>query len=313
VLPDEHGTRAERAGQVVDRLRAAFDTGRTRPLGWRAEQWKALLRMLTERESEFAAALGADLGRSPLDAALLDLAPTRAEVRHALASLRSWPRRRPVWTPLPALPGRSWYRYEPLGVVLIIGPWNYPVHLLLAPLVGAMAADNCAVLKPSEIARRCSAAIAEAVADYLDPDAFTVVARHRGGTSVLGGSIDAEAAQGEPTTVESLDEAITHVRRGTRPLASYLFTEDRAEEERVLTEITAGATIANHVRLHHAVNDLPFGGVRTSGMGRYHGRWGFETFSNARAVFRKPSRPDVRLMYPPYGRLVRHLMPRILR
>ena len=161
--------------ETVARLRATFRTGRTRPLSWRREQLEAVERMLAERESDFAAALAQDLGRAPMDAWLSDLAPVTAESAYARKHLRRWTRTRHVGLPMSVQPGRAWYQYEPLGVVLIIGPWNYPVHLLLAPLVGAIAAGNCAILKPSEHTPAVSAALAQIVPQYLDTAAVAVV------------------------------------------------------------------------------------------------------------------------------------------
>jgi aldehyde dehydrogenase (NAD+) len=86
-----------------------------------------------------------------------------------------WMRRRRVRLPLAQLPGRGWVQYEPLGVVLIIGPWNYPVYLCLGPLVAAVAAGNCAVIKPSELAPKTSALLAALLPKYVDPEAVRVV------------------------------------------------------------------------------------------------------------------------------------------
>ena len=109
-------------------------------------------------------------------------------------------------------------------------------------------------------------------------------------------------------TVDSLDDAIAHVQQGTKPLALYLFSEDRDEERRVLDEISNGGTVVNHLMYHLLVPGLPFGGVGTSGMGAYHGVWGFQTFSHRKAVLRKPTRPDPAIAYPPYGRFKQFVM-----
>jgi aldehyde dehydrogenase (NAD+) len=177
---------------TVAQLRATFRSGRTRPVEWRIEQLRALIRLVEERETEFAAALEKDLGRAAFEAWLADLAPIRAEARFAIKNLRSWMKPQRVKLPLSVQPGKGWYQYEPLGVVLIIGPWNYPVHLVLAPLVGAIAAGNCAVLKPSEQTPASSALMAELVPQYLDADAVAVVE----------GAAD--------TTQELLDQAFDH-------------------------------------------------------------------------------------------------------
>ena len=109
-------------------------------------------------------------------------------------------------------------------------------------------------------------------------------------------------------TVDSLDEAIATGNAGEKPLALYLFSASRDAERRVLAEVSNGATVINHVVYHVLAPGLPFGGVGNSGMGAYHGRWGFETFSHRKAVLRKPTRPDPNLLYPPYTRLKERLM-----
>src|ERR1700755_2931211 len=125
---------------VVKRLRATFDSGVTRPYEWRAAQLGAVAARLKERSGELVAALVADLRRGEIDAGLFDIVPTKGEVAHARKHLRAWMRPHRVATPMMARPGKAWYRYEPLGVTLIIAPWNYPVHLALTPLVAALAA-----------------------------------------------------------------------------------------------------------------------------------------------------------------------------
>jgi aldehyde dehydrogenase (NAD+) len=442
---------------TVAQLRATFRSGRSKPIEWRLAQLDAITRLVTEKETEFAAALQQDLGRGPVEAWLADLAPVAGEARYAAKKLRSWMKPTRVKLPLSVQPGRAWYQYEPLGVVLIVGPWNYPVHLVLAPLVGAIAAGNCAILKPSEHTPACSAALARLVPQYLDPDAVAVVeggaevtqdlldqaldhcfftggpeigkavmaaaakhltpvtlelggkspvivaddaklkvaarriafakllnsgqtcvapdyvlvdrtvrdqfvdeltkaidafsteptlpiintrqagrvaklVEHAGGRTVRGGTIDADGKRGELTvivdpdadsgvmreeifgpvlplvTVDSVDDAIAHVQRGPKPLAVYLFTESRANEQRVLDEISNGGTVVNQLMYHLLVNELPFGGVGTSGTGAYHGKWGYEAFSHRKAVLRKPSWPDPSLAYPPFTTLKQKIM-----
>jgi aldehyde dehydrogenase (NAD+) len=442
---------------TVAQLRATFRSGRTKPLEWRLAQLEGIRRLVEEREKEFAAALAADLGRPPIDAWLADLMPVSGEAKFALKKLRSWTKPQRVRVPLGVQPARAWNQYEPKGVVLIIGTWNYPIHLVLAPLVGAVAAGNCAIVKPSEHAPRCSAVLAELLPQYVDPEAVTVVegaaeetqqlldqaldhcfftggpevgkkimaaaAKHltpvtlelggkspaivaddanirtaarriayakllnsgqtcvapdyvmvdkrirepfvaeltkaldsfrgtealpivnerqasriaglvesAGGRTLRGGSVDPKNKRADLTvildpdadatvmrdeifgpvlplvSVDSIDDAIAHVQQGTKPLAVYVFTESRENENRVLGEISNGATVINQLMYHLLVPGLPFGGVGTSGTGAYHGWWGFETFSHRKAVLRKPSRPDPAIAYPPYNRIKERLM-----
>lgn len=164
-----------RMAPKLARLRAGFAGGRTRPHAWRYEQLSRIEAMLAEREDEFAAALLEDLGKSAGDAYTTELGFVAAEARLARKHLRRWMRPRRVGTPMLALPARSMIVSEPLGVALIIGPWNYPIQLVLAPLVAAIAAGNCAVIKPSEVAVHSAAALARVLPDYLDPECITVI------------------------------------------------------------------------------------------------------------------------------------------
>lgn len=161
--------------RTVDELRSAFERGVTKPLAWRLGQLRALRRMLTERSAEFEDALLADLAKSPTESQIAELGFVVGEIDHTLKHLRRWLRPRRVSVPGALLPARASTMLEPVGVVLVIAPWNYPVQLLLAPLVGALAAGNAVVLKPSELAPATSAAMARLIPQYLDPRAVAVV------------------------------------------------------------------------------------------------------------------------------------------
>jgi aldehyde dehydrogenase (NAD+) len=438
--------------KTVARLRQTFATGKTRSVQWRQAQLRGLEKMMVENEPAIAAALEKDLDRSPFEAWLADAAGTAGEARYAAKHVKKWMRRKYRLLELAQLPGRGWVEYEPYGTVLIIGAWNYPFYLTLGPAVGAIAAGNALVLKPSEIASASSALMAELVPRYLDNDAIAVVegdgavsqeliaqgldrvlftggteigrkvyegaaphltpvtlelggkspvivaadadidvaakriawikllnagqtcvapdyvladakirdelvdkigqsiARFRSedkpdlrivnqrqfdrltgylantkGTIALGGNSDASTLRLEPTvvidpdpdeplmsneifgpilpviSVQSLDEAIRFVNSRPKPLSAYLFTKTRAVRERVIREVPAGGMLVNHLAFQVSTARLPFGGVGASGMGAYHGRWGFEEFSHRKSVLTKPTRPDVSsLVYPPY-------------
>ena len=437
---------------TVRRLRETFKTGRTRSLQWRKQQLQALEKLMVENEPAVAAALEQDLGREPFEAWLADIASTAGEAKDAAKNLRRWMRRRYRLLELSQLPGRGWVEYEPYGTVLIIGAWNFPFALTLGPAVGAIAAGNTVVLKPSEVAPASSALMAELVPKYLDPDAIAVIEGDgavsqqlvaqgfdhllfTGGTEIgrkvyegaashltpvtlelggkspvivsadadidvaakriawtklinsgqtciapdyvladakirdelvskikdavtkfesadstgkrivnqrhfdrltaslaatkgnvaIGGGSDASKLGIQPTvvvdpdpaeplmtdeifgpilpvmTVQSLDDAISFVNSRPKPLAAYLFTKSKSIRERVVKEVPAGGMVINHLLFHFATNKLPFGGVGPSGMGAYHGRFGFETFSHKKTVMTKRTRPDVgAFIYPPY-------------
>ncbi|TCR16390.1 aldehyde dehydrogenase family protein [Streptomyces sp. BK205] len=166
----------EQPADVVARLRATFRSGRTKPVAWRTTQLRRLRELLTENGTELAAALHADLGKSSTEAFRTEIDFTIREIDHTLDHLTDW--LRPESAPVPAHLGAdatAWTQYDPLGVVLVIAPWNYPAQLLLAPVVGALAAGNAVVVKPSELAPATSSAIARLVPAYLDTDAVAVV------------------------------------------------------------------------------------------------------------------------------------------
>jgi aldehyde dehydrogenase (NAD+) len=166
----------EQPADVVARLRATFRSGRTKPVEWRTSRLKQLRELLTTHGEDLAAALHEDLGKSPAEAHRTEIDFTVREIDHTLDHLDTW--LRPESAPVPAHLGAdatAWTRYDPLGVVLVIAPWNYPVQLLLTPLLGALAAGNTVVAKPSELAPATSAALARLLPRYLDTDAVAVV------------------------------------------------------------------------------------------------------------------------------------------
>ena len=160
---------------VVARARAAFDSGRTKPYAWREAQLRALRRLIVDHESEIASALESDLGKSAVESWLTETGLVVSEIDHTLKNLRRWLAPRRVAVPLRVLPATAQIVREPLGVVLVIAPWNYPVLLTLTPLVGALAAGNAVVVKPSEVAPAASAVLARLLGRHLDPEAVHVV------------------------------------------------------------------------------------------------------------------------------------------
>ncbi len=181
------------AAALVADLRGVFGSGVTKPLAWRLAQLTGLRRMLAEQEAALGAALEEDLGKHATESWVTELGFTSNEITHTLANLKSWVRPRSVSLPLWMRPARAKVVREPLGVVLVISPWNYPVQLSLAPLAGAIAAGNAVVLKPSELAPATSAALARLLPRYLDPAAVRVV------------------EGGIPETTELLDQRWDHI------------------------------------------------------------------------------------------------------
>ncbi|HTX71280.1 MAG TPA: aldehyde dehydrogenase family protein [Rectinemataceae bacterium] len=438
-----------------DEKRAFFDAGSTLDPGFRRAMLGKLKLMLARHEEAILEALAADLGKPRFEAYSSELAILYGEIDEALKHLATWMRPERVKTPLVMMPSRSRVYRSPLGVVLIIGPWNYPFQLLLAPLVGAMAAGNCAVLKPSDQSPRCAELLASMVAETYPPDYVSVVRgpgasmgpellqRYRfdhifftgspgvgrkilelaapnlspvtlelGGKSpaivaadadldvaarrivfgkffnagqscvapdyliversvkdrmvallrsalleaygsdpqasgsyariindkrfsalegllsqgriLAGGRTDRRARYIEPTLMDDIEpdspllheeifgpilpilefdrpeELVTIIRRNRNPLSLYLFTRSRELRRFVRRRIEFGGAAFNNCIAQLASPHLPFGGVGGSGMGSYHGRAGFETFSHRSGILESASRPDFAMRYPPY-------------
>ncbi|HXJ63954.1 MAG TPA: aldehyde dehydrogenase family protein [Actinomycetota bacterium] len=456
------------AAGTVDRLRATYESGRTRPEAWRRVQLQAIKRMLVEHEDEFLEALAHDLGKPSVEGWLTDVVLTIRDVDYTLKHMGDWMRPERVSVPVVQQPASARVVREPLGVVLVIAPWNYPIQLLLEPMIAALAAGNAVVGKPSEISEATSEVLGRLVPQYLDPDAVAIVeggvdettalleqrfdhilytgngrvgrivaraaAEHLtpvtlelGGKSpaivhadadievaarriafgkwinagqtciapdyvlvhrdveralveglrgqiarffgddprtspdyarivnqshferlaslldqggftevVAGGGVDPNDRYIAPTVlrgvdpsaavmqdeifgpilpviaVDSLDAAIRFVNERPKPLSLYVFAKSRQAQQAVLQRTSSGGACVNATVVHFAVPGLPFGGVGDSGYGAYHGREGFETFSNRKPVMSKPVKPDPPVQYPPWTGLKRKVLRKIL-
>ena len=451
---------------LVGELRGAWSAGVTRPREWRVRQLDALAAMLRENASEIDRAMWADLRKNSTETRLAEIGSVIVEIGNARRNLRRWMRPRRVRVPAVSQPGRAVVRPEPLGVILIIAPWNFPMQLLFLPLVGAIAAGNAAVLKPSELTPRVSRLVADLVPRYLDTDAVRVVeggaeqttallrerfdhifytgngtvgrvvaraaAEHLtpttlelGGTTPLWFDDDAHlraaarrivwakfmnagqtcvapdyvlttpdlvdpliaglreaitqfygedpAASGDygrivnerhharlvsyldgadiavggehdragrylaPTVirvprpftqpvmteeifgpflpvvaVDSPQAAVDHINSGDKPLALYVFSGSAAVRDLFVSRTSSGGVALGAAVVQGAIATLPFGGVGESGMGSYHGKYSFTTFSHLKPVVHKPYRLDtLRLLQPPYGPLARKVIQRM--
>jgi aldehyde dehydrogenase (NAD+) len=161
--------------EAVLGARSAFDRGVTRSLEWRLAQLDGLARFVKEREDDILAALASDVGKPKLEGYSTEVAYTATEIAETKRDLKGWMKPAKVGTPLLLQPGKSFIRTEPLGLVLIIAPWNYPFGLAVGPLIGALAAGNAAIVKPSEVAPATSALLAKYLPRYLDADAVRVI------------------------------------------------------------------------------------------------------------------------------------------
>ncbi len=445
----------------IKAMREPIDRGVSRPLAWRLEQLDRLASLLSSHEAEVLEALATDLGKAPLEATF-ELVAIRQELAHTRRQLRRWMAPQAVGIDLALKPARAFLQAEPLGCVLIIGPWNYPFQLTLLPLVSALAAGNGAVLKPSEHAPQTAALLARLLPLAFPPEVVQVVvgdgavaaqlleqrfdhifftggsrvgrlvmaaaAKHLtpvtlelGGKSpaivlgdanlavtarrlvwgkglnagqtcvapdhvlvvpelraplieamaaeisrfygddpltspdlgaivnqaqfdrlegllagakargqvLAGGRSDRATLRIEPTlvaleggaldeaadplmqeeifgpilpviTIAGLEAGLQQVRSRPKPLALYLFSNDKAAQRRTLHTTSSGSVCFNDVVMQAGASALPFGGVGESGLGSYHGRAGFLTFSHQRSVLERPFWLDLPFRYPPY-------------
>ena len=437
-------------------LLSYYRSGVTRPIAFRKQQLRKLREALRKYESAIAEALYRDLGKSPEETYGTETGLVHAEISTALRNLEKWMEPEDVSTNLVNLPSGSKLYRDPFGVVLIIAPWNYPLQLLLVPLIGAIAGGNVAVIKPSELAPGTSAVVDEMIADTFSPEYIRVVqgdgaeivpmlmknfrfdyvfytgsvsvgkiiyklaaeqlvpvTLELGGKSpavvekdanisvaarrvvlgkylnagqtciapdyvlvhedikdkfvtkliesivqfytkdassstdygkiinekrfdtltgylenaniIWGGKHDKKTLFIEPTVIEgsvdssnpisteeifgpllpvfgfkTYEEAKTLIERNPNPLAFYLFTSNSKTEQKWINELAFGGGCVNNTAWHFSNHHLPFGGVGNSGIGAYHGKGSFDTFTRIKAVMKTPTWFDPSIKYPPF-------------
>ena len=456
----------EKLRSILEGQRAYFDGGHTLPVPARRAALDRLEAAILRHEGDLYAALKADLGKSRAEAYMCEVGLTLSELRYVRKHLPAWARDRRALTPLAQFPAKSFTVQEPYGLVLILSPWNYPVLLTLEPLIGALAAGNCCVVKPSAYSPATSAALAALLRKAFDPGHVAVVEGGRqenqgllaqkfdyifftgsvsvgrevmakaavhltpvtlelGGKSpcildqsadvalaarrvafgkylncgqtcvapdyvlahksvkdafveqvrreivrmygerplespdygkiinrkhfdrllglldpsklVCGGESDPEALRIAPAvldgvtpedpvmgeeifgpilpvlTVESMEEALAFVKARPRPLALYLFTADKGVERRFLERASFGGGCVNDTIIHLATSRMGFGGVGESGMGAYHGRKSFQTFSHEKSIVKKATWLDLPMRYAPYTPAKERTVRRFLR
>ncbi len=153
--------------KLIQQQRQFFATGQTKNVNFRREQLQRLKQAIIDHQGDIIDGVKADLNRPEFEA-YFEIASV-SEVNYAIKHLKSWTKPKRVWASIDQFPSTAQICPEPLGVVLIIGPWNYPFQLMISPLVGAMAAGNCAILKPSEIAANTSKVVANIIQETFDP------------------------------------------------------------------------------------------------------------------------------------------------
>lgn len=451
----------------IDRIYDAQQRNRARVGATGAAQRIAKIRRLHDammaRRDEIRAAMWDDYRKPAAEVDLSEVYPVTGEAKHAMRHLRRWMRPRRAATPMALLGTRSRVFYEPKGVVLIISPWNFPFNLTLGPLVSAIAAGNCAMIKPSEMTPHASACMKRILADLFDENEVAVIegdadvaaallrkrfdhifftgspavgkivmkaaAEHLTSVTLeLGGkspvivdrtadldaaakkiawgkffndgqvciapdyllvdesirvpfvdnlrgairSLEAEGSRGvivnerhaqrvkrlldaairdgaevvnggtygdgsartlAPTvlanvrpdapvmqeeifgpilpmmTYRSLDDALREIDEREKPLVLYLFSRSRRVIRDVIARTRAGGTVVNHTLIHFYQLNMPFGGIGNSGVGKGHGFFGFEAFSNARGVLEQAVPfSTIELMFPPYTKAKQKLI-----
>lgn len=161
--------------ELVSSVSATFNSGRTKSYQWRVEQLNQIIKMTEEQQGKIADALKADLNKGTAESWTSEIGFTIGDAKHTIKHLKHWMKPRKVSTPIAAQPGKSFQLPEPLGTVLVIGAWNYPFQLVLAPVIAAIAAGNAVIMKPSELSSHTSKCLAEIVPQYLDNVAIKVV------------------------------------------------------------------------------------------------------------------------------------------
>jgi aldehyde dehydrogenase (NAD+) len=442
--------------EFLQELKQTYSSGKTKSYDWRRSQLIALRQLLVENEIEIYQALEADLGKCQFESFVTEYAFVLHDIELFLKKLKKWMKPKKVSTPIITQPGKSKLIPEPYGVCLIMGAWNYPIQLVLSPMVAAIGAGNCVVLKPSELSSAVSQLLARLIPKYLDKKAFyvyeggveettellkqrfdhimytgsevvgkivmraasehlTPVCLELGGKSpcivdeninlkvaarriiwgkflnagqtciapdyilvtprqrepllkelekqltkqygqepinsvdygriinhrhfdrlvsylenmedkiVVGGQVERDMKFIAPTIVfdpeldsklmtqeifgpilpvievESIDRAIKFVNEREKPLALYLFSNDDINVRRVTNETSSGTQCINDAVVFMANSKMPFGGVGNSGMGAYHGKWGFDTFSHLKPVMHRSFLADAPIRYPPYS------------
>ena len=156
--------------ETIAKQRAFFGTGKTKNVDFRIAQLKRLAQLIKENELQILDAVYADLHKPTIEAFGSEILVTLSEIKYTLKNIKSWVKPKKVGTPLNLFPSSSFIYTEPLGVVLIVAPWNYPFALMMQPLIGSIAAGNCAILKPSEHTPHTSNAIAKIINANFDPN-----------------------------------------------------------------------------------------------------------------------------------------------
>ena len=459
---NQEGNRDMEISHIIKKQRAYFATGATRDVGRRIEVLKRLQQVIRAREGELAGAMKQDLGKSASESYMCEVGLTLSELSYQISHLKRWARPRRRGTDLTNFHGKSFSVREPYGCVLVMSPWNYPFLLCMEPMIGAIGAGNCCVLKPSAYSPAASSAMAALVREVFPEEYVTVVEGGRaensalleerfdyifftGGVSVgklvmekasahltpvtlelggkspcivdktanlklaaariafgkylncgqtcvapdyllidssvkdafleqfirtvrrmygeqpldnpnygkiinrkhfdrirglmdqeklvYGGETDPETLRIAPAvmdhvtradgvmqeeifgpilpvvTFDEITEAFRFVQEGEKPLAAYLFTGDKSTEKQFLDRISFGGGCINDTVVHLAASRMGFGGVGNSGMGSYHGRRSFETFTHEKNILKKYGWIDLPLRYQPYDgkkdRLVR--------
>ncbi|NXV37997.1 AL3B1 dehydrogenase, partial [Rissa tridactyla] len=377
---------------LVSHLRAVWLSGKTRPMEYRVAQLEALGRFLDEKKQEILEATGSDMGKPSFEAYFTEILLCKNELNDTLNNLSHWMKDEHVDKNLVTQLDSAFIRKDPYGVVLIIAPWNYPLHLFLVPLIGAIAAGepnlspgpgsasqrrgglagglvpmlgcqkgwlspcHCSdvlsispqtciapdyVLCSLEMQEKLMPALREAITEFFgsnpreSPDFGRIVGDKQfrrirallcSGRVAIGGQTDEKERYIAPTVladvlpsdpamqeeifgpilpivvVANMDEAIDFINARPRPLAVYAFSCDSKVVNQVLERTSSGGFCGNDTLMHVTLTSLPFGGIGNSGLGKYHGKFTFDTFSHHRGCLHRNMGLEAlnALRYPPY-------------
>lgn len=441
---------------IINKQRAFFMSQKTKNVNFRIEQLKKLREIIKQKENEICKALELDLGKSNTESYMTEIGMVLEDLRYVIKHTKKWTKKEYHIAPLAQFPSTSFRIAEPYGLTLIISPWNYPFLLTIQPLVGAISAGNCAIIKPSEYSQYTSKIIKDIIEEVFNEEYVAVILGEKevaekllknkfdyifytgstrvgkivmesaaknltpvtlelGGKSpciidknsnvklaakriifgkllncgqtcvapdyvfvqkevkqefinyckeyiekfigsnwnenkeypkiinkrqfdrmieliekediAYGGSFDEKTLKIQPTLLDNksfeskamqeeifgpilpiieyidLEEPIKYINENNKPLALYIFTNSKRVENRILKEVSYGGGCINDTIIHLASSKLGFGGIGYSGMGEYHGKYSFKTFSHYKSIINKSTLIDLPMRYHPFKKI----------
>ncbi|XP_030074437.1 aldehyde dehydrogenase family 3 member B1 isoform X2 [Microcaecilia unicolor] len=310
---------------ILKKLRGAFIAGRTKPFKFRIAQLQAIVRMLKNNENLFVEALENDMHRPKFETILLEITTVKNEALYAINNLEKWMQPEYIRKDMTSIFDDCFVHREPMGVVLIIGAWTFPIQLCLIPLIGAIAAGNCILLRLPAISSRASELLQKLLSNYLDSECYQVIGEGLIDLAeILESTFDhifftaptvlIDVRETDPVTqqdilgpvlpvvtVKGLEEAIQFINQRERPLATYVYSDNSQVIAEMMSRTSSGSFCSNDSAVQNLYLGLPCCGAGIGG-GLYGGKYGFDTFSQSRAYVLRHSVTEcvTRFRYPPY-------------